>query len=98
MAEVDLLTRDEIKIKKPRNYVVILHNDDYTSFEFVISVLMGIFGHSAESAVALTLQIHKAGAGIAGTYSYEIAEQKKIDTEELARANEFPLRAEVQPE
>lgn len=98
MLEIDLATREEVKIKKPSNYVVILFNDDYTSFEFVISLLVQVFDHSAESAIMLTQTIHLEESGIAGTYTYEIAEQKKIDAEELARANEFPLRVEIQPE
>lgn len=98
MTEVDLLTREEIKIKKPKKYMVILYNDDYTSFEFVISILVNIFGHSTENAIVLTHKIHSEGSGVAGIYTYEIAEQKKIDTEELAKANEYPLRVDVQQE
>ena len=98
MTEFDLAVKEKIKIKKPRNYNVFLYNDDFTSFEFVINVLMTIFGHSAESAVMLTHSIHTAGRGVAGTYTFEIAEQKKLDTIELARANEFPLVVEVEPE
>jgi len=98
LSHVDLATKEEIKIKKPSKYNVILFNDDYTSFEFVISLLVQVFGHSAESAINLAQTIHLAGHGIAGTYSYEIAEQKKIESTELARANEFPLRVEIEPE
>lgn len=96
MIDLELDTIEKIEIKKPKKYNVILYNDDFTSFEFVINVLMTIFGHSAESAVLLTHTIHVAGAGVAGTYTYEIAEQKKLDTIELARANEFPLKAEIE--
>lgn len=98
LSQIDIATVEEIKIKKPKKYNVILFNDDFTSFEFVISLLVQVFGHSAESAIILTQVIHIEGSGVAGTYTYEIAEQKKIDTMELARANEFPLRVEVRSE
>lgn len=98
LTQIDLATREEIKIEKPKKYNVILFNDDFTSFEFVISLLVQVFGHSIESALMLTQLVHIEGFGVAGTYTYEIAEQKKIDSMELARANEFPLRLEVRPE
>lgn len=91
MSNVKILEKEDIKISIPKKYNVVFYNDDYTSFEFVIFVLIKIFHHSQESAVNITQLIHNKGRGIAGTYTKEIAEQKKIETTELAKANQFPL-------
>jgi len=78
-------------IKLPPKYKVIVLNDDRTSMEFVIAMLISIFKHSEESAVHLTLKIHHEGQAVAGVYPFEIAEQKVFDGTALARHNGFPL-------
>lgn len=78
-------------IRPPKKFNVILHNDDVTSMEFVIEVLMTIFGKSAEDAYRLMLRIHNMGKGIAGTYGFETANQKKYDTIVCARQCNYPL-------
>lgn len=93
MSETEVITRTEVKVKKPSRYHVVLLNDDYTSFEFVITILIQIFGHDHFSAIDLSGRIHQEGRGIAGTYIYEVAEQKKIDTMTLAQNNGYPLQA-----
>lgn len=98
MSATDTIVKDETKLKKPKKYHVFLLNDDYTSFEFVITILIQIFKHDHFSAIALTDMIHKHGKGIAGTYTYEIAEQKAADTMALAKTNGFPLQAVLEEE
>jgi ATP-dependent Clp protease adaptor protein ClpS len=98
MSATDTVVKDETKIKKPKRYHVLLLNDDYTSFEFVITILIQIFKHDQFSAIALTDMIHKQGKGIAGTYTYEIAEQKATDTIALAKTNGYPLQAVLEEE
>ena len=73
-------------------------NDDVTPMEFVIALMMTVFGRSETDAVALTMKIHNEGSAIAGVYTYEIAEQKGIDATNLARENGFPLVIKVKAE
>jgi ATP-dependent Clp protease adaptor protein ClpS len=86
------------RIKEPSRYKVVIFNDDYTTVEFVILLLVRIFRHTTDSAIRITQEIHDQGSGVAGIYSYEIAEQKVIDATELSRANNFPLLIKAVPE
>jgi ATP-dependent Clp protease adaptor protein ClpS len=86
------------RIKEPSRYKVVILNDDYTTVEFVILLLVRIFRHTTDSAIRITQEIHDQGSGVAGIYSYEIAEQKVIDATELSRANNFPLLIKAVPE
>ena len=90
-------TETEKKLKKPRPYKVLLINDDYTTMEFVVMVLMNIFHHQQAEAERIMLQVHQDGLGVAGVYSYEVAETKVRKTIELAQQNEFPLRCTMEP-
>ena len=74
--EADAAVSDKPEVREPRKYAVILHNDDYTTMEFVIEVLNRFFQKTHEEAVAVTLQVHQQGRGVAGIYSFEIAETK----------------------
>jgi ATP-dependent Clp protease adaptor protein ClpS len=88
--------RTERKLKKPKMYKVLLHNDDYTTMEFVVFILQGIFHRSEAEAVQIMLHVHKNGLGVAGVYSYEIAETRIAQVETLARQHEFPLRCSME--
>ena len=88
--------RTERKLQKPKMYKVLLHNDDYTTMEFVVFVLQGIFHRSEAEAVQIMLHVHKSGLGVAGVYSYEIAETRIAQVEALARQHEFPLRCSME--
>ena len=89
-------TQEKIKIEEPAKYDVILLNDDITTYDFVIRVLKQIFHKTDEQAISLTKHIHENGSGIVGTYLYEIAEQKGIETTLLAREEGYPLQVKVQ--
>jgi ATP-dependent Clp protease adaptor protein ClpS len=91
-------TEKKSKSKKPRLYKVLLHNDDYTTMEFVVMVLMNVFAHDEANATRIMLHVHQQGVGVAGIYPYDIAETKSHKTMEMARQYEFPLRSSVEPE
>ena len=91
-------TKTEKETKRPPLYRVLFHNDDYTTQEFVVWVLIGVFNHDAESAERIMRHVHMHGVGVAGIYPYEIAETKSRKTMALAREAEFPLLVTVEPE
>ena len=91
-----VLTRNNVR--HIRRYKVILHNDDYTTFDFVIEVLMQIFNKPFEEAQTITYSVHENGMGIAGIYTREIAEMKVSEVHIAAENAGFPLRASYQPE
>ena len=95
---LDPKTRTVKQTKRPPLYRVLLHNDDYTTQEFVDFVLISIFNHDPESAHRIMLHVHMHGVGVAGIYPYEIAETKAQKTMALAREAEFPLLVTVEPE
>jgi ATP-dependent Clp protease adaptor protein ClpS len=80
----------------PRLYKVLLHNDDYTTMEFVIEVLQDIFAKSPAEAFRIMMHVHERGIGVCGAYPYEIAETKVAQVRERARGQGFPLRASVE--
>lgn len=84
--------RDKIKIKKPKNYKVIMHNDDYTTMEFVIEVLVRIFNKSIADAEKIMLDVHKKGRGVAGIYSYDIAITKVATAMSMAKSEGYPFK------
>ena len=85
------------KIAEPPRYAVILHNDDYTTMEFVVEVLTVDFSRPYEEAMGLMLKVHEEGKAIAGVYSHEIAESKVAKVTEKARTNGFPLKLTLEP-
>jgi ATP-dependent Clp protease adaptor protein ClpS len=84
------------KLKPPSLFKVVFHNDDKTPMDLVIHLLQKIFKHSETAAKEITMEIHNTGAGIAGVYTYEIAEQKGIDATFIARENGAPLQITVE--
>lgn len=98
----DTTTRKKIEVNKdlqpPSRYQVIFMNDDVTAMDFVIAVLNEIFGHSQESAQELTAKIHFEGSACVAVMSYELAEQKALETTVLARNNSFPLDVKIKPD
>lgn len=100
MAATDLKNNEKIKqkLQEPKQWKVVLVNDDYTTVDFVISILQSVFKHDEETAKAITMQIHTTGSGIAGIYSFEIAEAKAVETTQLARTANFPLQTKIEEE
>ncbi len=90
--------KTRVEVKRPSLYKVLVHNDSYTTREFVVEVLRQVFHHSETDATRIMLHVHHAGVGVAGVYTFEVAEMKVQRTEELAREYEFPLRLSLEPE
>lgn len=84
--------KERPKVKKPKMYKVLLHNDHYTTMEFVVWILQGIFRRDEAEATRIMLAIHKAGLGVAGVYTKEVAETKTRKVVELAKQNDYPLQ------
>lgn len=93
-----ILTESEQELKKPSLYKVLLHNDDYTTMDFVVFVLQTIFHHTDQDALRIMLLVHQQGVGIAGVFTYEIAETKVAKVAQLAREHEFPLLCTMEEE
>lgn len=85
------LAESEEKVEEPSLFRVLLHNDDYTTMEFVVMILVSIFNMPEEQAVQVMLNVHLGGVGVAGIYTFEVAEMKVAKTTALAREHEFPL-------
>ena len=96
--DTDVLTESEAKLQKPPLFKVLLHNDDFTTMEFVVFVLLTVFHKSEADAFYIMLKVHQEGVGIAGIYTYEIANMKAEKTMSLARSHEFPLLCTVEEE
>ena len=85
------LAEAEEKVEKPSLWKVLLHNDDYTTMDFVVWVLQSIFNMTEDQAIQVMLNVHVKGIGVAGVYTYEVAEMKVEKTTTVAREHEFPL-------
>jgi len=86
-------TAIKVKVIKPRQFAVIIHNDDFTPMDFVIHILNKIFQKTHDEAVIIMLKVHHEGNAIVGLYSKEVAEQKAYETMKTAEMNEYPLSA-----
>lgn len=93
---VEKKVTENLNIKGPEKYQVIFVNDNFTPMEFVVKVLMSVFNHTQQDAEKIMIDIHEKGKGTAGIFFYEIAEQKAIETTNLARSNGHPLSVEVE--
>jgi len=96
--EGEVLERRGTETRRPRLYRVLLHNDDYTTMEFVIEVLEAIFARSPAEAFRIMMHVHENGVGICGAYPFEIAETKVALVHQRARAHGYPLRASLEEE
>jgi ATP-dependent Clp protease adaptor protein ClpS len=86
----------DLELHEPQMFKVLLHNDDYTSMDFVVEVLMGIFHKTHAQAEKIMLQIHEKDKAVCGVYSFEIAQTKAQQVKQQAKQNEFPLLATIE--
>ena len=93
-----VLTRKRAKVREPDMWKVLLHNDDYTTQEFVVWILETVFKKTESEAVRIMLDVHRKGKGIAGVYPYDIADTKVTQARALAEVQEFPLLCTLEPE
>jgi ATP-dependent Clp protease adaptor protein ClpS len=91
-------TSSEQKLERPRLWRVLLHNDDYTTQDFVVWVLETVFHKPTAEAVEIMMSVHRSGLGIAGVYTRDVAETKLKTTRQLAETHEFPLLVTMEPE
>jgi len=91
-----VLTDEKQKVLEPPLYKVLLHNDDYTTMDFVITILETVFHKDPGEATRIMLNVHQQGIGIAGIYTREIADTKIHIVHDLARRNEFPLKCSME--
>lgn len=93
-------TRSETRqeLKRPPMYKVLLHNDHYTTMEFVVRILEGVFRKKSHDAVRIMLNVHRNGIGMCGVYAAQVAETKVAAVHKLAQKNGFPLKCSMEPE
>lgn len=91
-----VLEKTRPKTAEPPLYRVLLHNDDYTTMEFVVEVLEAVFHKSPAEAHRVMMQVHREGVGMCGLYPYEVAETSVSIVHDRARAQGFPLRASLE--
>ncbi len=89
-------TKEKVQTEEPPLYKVLLHNDDYTTMEFVVAVLENVFRKTNAEATRIMLSVHHEGVGVAGVYTKEIGETKVSIVHELAKTNNFPLRCSME--
>ena len=96
--EDEVVSEIKDEIDEPPMYRVLLHNDDYTTMEFVVEILMSVFNKPPEEAVQIMLNVHRNGIGVCGVYTYEISETKVNTVHALARERGFPLKCTMEKE
>jgi ATP-dependent Clp protease adaptor protein ClpS len=91
-------SRNEQKLERPRMWRVLLHNDDYTTQEFVVWVRETVFRKPRAEAFTIMMNVHRSGLGVAGVYTHDVAETKLKATQQMAEEQEFPLLVTMEPE
>lgn len=97
-SDVGVSSKQQEEVKEPSLYRVILLNDDYTTMEFVVEVLVTVFNKPYDEATRIMLKVHREGAGICGVYTFEVAETKVETVHRLAREKGFPLKCTMERE
>ena len=92
----ETLTRNREELQEPPLFKVLLHNDDYTTMDFVVTVLETVFGKDTTEATRIMLNVHHQGHGVAGVYTREIGETKVAVVHRMARKNQFPLKCSLE--
>ena len=96
MEDTEVISRD--KLNKPSMFKVLLHNDDYTTMDFVVYVLENVFHKSIDDAYNIMMKVHKEGIGLCGIYTAEIAETKVTSVHQMAKQKGFPLKCSMEEE
>jgi len=91
-------TRTHLRLSPPVLWKVILHNDDFTTQEFVVWILQTVFRKTEPESVRIMLEVHRKGKGLAGVYPYDVADTKAAQVKAMAEAKEFPLLCTLEPE
>ncbi|MFP4113291.1 MAG: ATP-dependent Clp protease adapter ClpS [Spirochaetota bacterium] len=94
--DTNVQDRPAEEVREPEMFRVVLHNDDYTTMEFVVEVLVIVFQKDIVSATKIMLDVHRKGRGLVGTYTYDIATTKANQVHQMAREREYPLRCTVE--
>jgi ATP-dependent Clp protease adaptor protein ClpS len=93
MFQEDSGVQQKPRIQEPKLFRVLLHNDNYTTMDFVVKVIVSVFHKPAAEATRIMLDVHKKGRGVVGVFTYDIASTKVTQVHAMARQSEFPLRA-----
>ena len=96
MSKIEEELESELALAEPTKYKVLLHNDDYSTMDFVVDVLVNVFRKNINQAEEIMIAIHKKGRAVCGIYTFEIAETKVYQVKELAKSNGFPLLATME--
>ena len=96
--EEGIALQERSTVKTPRRYKVLLHNDDYTTMEFVVQILVQVFRKSETEATQIMLHVHTKGSGVCGVYTYDLAQTKVHQVTQLARKSEMPLKCTMEAE
>lgn len=96
--KISTIEKNKTKVKKPKHYKVIMHNDDYTTMEFVVYILMDVFNKNVEEANKVMIDVHQRGKGIAGVYPYDIAASKVAVAMSSAEQEGFPFKLTIEEE
>ncbi len=96
--EIEIELNEDLEVEEPKKYNVFLLNDDYSTMDFVIDVLVKVFRKTINEAEAIMLSVHNNGKGLCGVYTFEIATTKVAQVKSLARDKGFPLKAIMEEE
>lgn len=94
--KTDNVTKSQQQVQRPQMYKVLLHNDDYTTMEFVVHILEAVFHKTSAQASEIMLTVHNQGIAVCGVYTFEVAETKTATVHAIAEQYEFPLRCSIQ--
>ncbi|ORC35147.1 ATP-dependent Clp protease adapter ClpS [Marispirochaeta aestuarii] len=93
----EVVEKSDQRLKEPEMYKVVLHNDHYTTMEFVVEILMVVFHKEVPDATRIMLDVHKKGRGVVGVYTWDVASTRATRVHRIAKEREFPLRCTVEP-
>lgn len=93
---ISTINKEKIKVKKPKDYKVVMHNDDFTTMEFVVNILMTVFKKDINTSNKIMMDVHKIGRGIVGVYPYDIAATKVAIALGMAKEEGFPFNIAIE--